>query len=797
MLRHYLMMATRSLVRHKLYSFINVVGLAVALACAILILLFVRYQLSYDASVPDTSNLFRLELTLHMIGHPPLPRASTPISVLRDLQSKIPQVKAVTYLAPGKMTVTAGHRQFLETVTLVDPDFLRVIELPLVSGDPARVLSQPNSAVLSQTMAKKFFGGTDPVGKLMTVRQGTVDHTFQVTGILHDLPTNTQLVADILVPDWDSAGRKKYGAGYGYVRLIAGGRPQRVLQELKPILDATFQIKSGNTVLQTASQLEHFHLTRFRDVHLAGGRFGGMTPGGSPTTVYGFAIAGLLIVLIAAANFMNLATARATLRAREIGLRKLAGAARRELIAQFLSEAVLMSVISLVAAIALVEMLLPAYDRFLGEPIGLQYIADWRLLAAVAAGAIVLGLLGGAYPALVLSRFRPAEALRSSGASPTGSGVLRSALVLAQFAVSIGLGVAAIVIFRQIEFARSLDLGFDRDHIIVIRGMSDLTPGSREGFMRALRSGPGVIETALADDVPFEREPLQQGLEHAQGGSQAFSAHFVDITPDYPSLLGMRLLAGRPLSLKHGPDMSSGSGMRNILINAATARQLGVSPAAAVGRVIIPAGRIVGVLADVKMRGAQAPIGPTIYQVNPVSTTDLLVRVSGDDLSQTLVFIDRTWHSWAPGVVPDRYLLSTAFSGLFTSDEREGTVLALFVGLGIFIACLGLFGLTAFTAERHTKEIGIRKVSGARTRDIVRLMLWRISAPVLAANVIAWPIAYLYLRHWLDGYAYRITLNPIYFIAAGAVALLIAWATVYGNTLRLARTSPVHALRYE
>ena len=208
-------------------------------------------------------------------------------------------------------------------------------------------------------------------------------------------------------------------------------------------------------------------------------------------------------------------------------------------------------------------------------------------------------------------------------------------------------------------------------------------------------------------------------------------------------------------------------------------RQLGVLTAAAVGRVIIPAGRIAGVLADAKMRGVQAPALPTIYLLNSVNATDLLVRENGGDLLQTLAFIDRSWRSWAPGVALDRYFLSSAFNELFTLDERQGTVLSRFVALAILIACLGLFGLTVFTAERHTKEIGIRKVSGARTREIVRLMLWRISVPVLAANVIAWPIAYLYLRHWLDGYAYRIALNPIYFVAPGAVALLIAWATVW------------------
>jgi putative ABC transport system permease protein len=813
-LRYYFQMAVRGFARHKLFSLINLVGLSVAFGCATLILLFVQYELSYDAWIPDTSDLYRLEVTLHMIGRPPLPEAQVPLSALKDLRTKIPEVAAITYLVPERMTVTVGDRQFLETVTVVDPDFLQVIKLPLSSGDPAHVLAHPGSVVLSQTMARKLFGYSDPVGKFITVwgplKTGCPflgndpacspdTSTLEVTGVLRDLPRNTQLISNIVVPDFSSAGTLawKRGSAYGYVRLFSGARPQRVLQEFKPILDSTFHIKMGN-IEQTASELEHFHLTRFRDVHLMGARYGGMTPGGSPDTVYGFGIIALLIVLIASANFMNLATARATLRAREIGLRKLGGATRGQLIVQFLSEAVLMSVLSLAVAMALVEVLLPAYDRLLDEPIGLQYLSDWKLLAAIVGGAVGLGLLGGAYPALVLSRFRPAEALTTSGTAQTGSGVLRSALVLGQFAVSISLGVAAIVIFRQISFARQLDLGFNRDHVLVISGTSNMTPAAREGLMHALRSGPGIVDSALSDDVPFQRdENTFTGLLHAQGDSQVFSARFINITPDYPSLYRIRLLAGRLLSPTYGQDVSPGSGVQNILVNAEIARRLGGSPAAAVGRILVPGGRIVGVLADAKMQGARAPVLPTIYVVDPVRASYLLVRMSGGELSQSLSFMSRTWRSWAPGIPMNQYLLSNTFNSLFTSDETQRTVLTLFVALGIFIACLGLFGLTVFTAERRTKEIGIRKISGAQTHDIVRLMLWRISVPVLLANVMAWPIAYYYLHRWLEGYAYRISPNPIYFLAAGAAALLIAWATVFLHTLRLARTSPVHALRYE
>jgi putative ABC transport system permease protein len=815
MLRHNLLAAARSFTRHKLYSLITVVGLSTAFACAILILLFVRYQLSYDAWIPNTSGLYRMEWTLHMIGRPPLPKATAPYPVLEDLRSKIPQVEAITYLIPHKMTVTVGNRQFLETVTSVDPNFLHVIRLPLVSGNPAQVLGQPDSLVLSQALARKFFGSADPLGKIVTVRgreAAVCDQvklacssgvrTLEVTGILRDLPRNTQLVANLITPvsrsERDRAA--KYGGMYGYVRLNVGASPRRVLRELKPILNASFQVRVGN-IVQTASQLEHIHLTRFRDVHLSGAHFGGMTPGGSWTTVYGFALIALLIVLTASANFVNLATARATLRAREVGLRRLAGATRGQLIAQFLCEAILSSMIALAVALSLVEVLLPTYDRLLAEQIGMQYLANLDLLAAIVAGAVGVGALGGVYPALALSRLRPAQALRAPGAAQSGSGLLRSALVLGQFVVSIGLAVAVIVVFRQLSFARALDLGFNRHHVVVIEGVDEMPPEAREGLMHALRGGPGIIATALSNDVPFERAHVFTGLVHGEGSAQAFGARFIDMTPAYPSLYDMRLLAGRLLSARRGQDSSSNSRVQNILINAATARRLGMRPTAAVGHVIVPGGpvvdRIVGVLADAKTQGLRTPVLPAMYFVDPGSTSYLSVRVRAGEIASALRFIDRTWQSWMPGFAIDRHLLGDTFEGQLASQERQGAVLALFMALGLFIACLGLFGLAVFTAERHTKEIGIRKVSGARTADLVRLMLWRISVPVLLANVVAWPIAYFYLHRWLQGYAYRVPLDPIDFLAAGAVALLIAWATVYANTLRLARTSPVRALRYE
>ena len=551
MLRHYLMMAARSVARHKLYSFISVVGLTVALASAILILLFVRDQLSYDGWIPDTASLYRLEVTFHPPGLRPVQLALCPFAVLTAAGDRIAAVKAVTHVVPEKMTVTAGARQFLETVTVVDPNFFQVIRLPLIAGNPARALEQPESIVLSQSEARKYFGDENPVGKVLSVSGVfpgackasdsacfSAVHTLTVTGVLRDLPHDTQLVADFVVPNTSRADELpqayKYGAAawtgtggdYGYIELRNGVPPATVLAALRPILDQSVDVARNFGANLTGSQLEHYRLTPFRDVHLTSDRYLGMKPGGSWTTIYGFAAVAFLIVLVACCNFMNLATARATLRAREVALRKVAGAKRRQLITQFLGETVLTALVSLAIALSVAEVLLPVYDRFLGEPIAFHYLGSWQALGGVAAGVIGVGVLSGLYPALVLSAFRPGSALKSGASGQSGSALLRSILVVCQFAVSIGLGIAAIVVFRQISFARALNLGYDR-------------------------------------------------------------------------------------------------------------------------------------------------------------------------------------------------------------------------------------------------------------------------------YVIAWPIAYCCLRHWLDGYAYRVTLSPLYFLAAGAAALAIAWATVYVNTLRLARTSPVHALRYE
>jgi putative ABC transport system permease protein len=821
MLKHYFTIAARHLARHRLFSFINIAGLALGLACVIFIALYVRFETSYDKWLPDTAQLYKLDITANIPGRTPLDTALVPFPIPQAMAEDVPGVVAATRLRPETITLTAGNRQFLETVDVVDPNFFQVIRLPLVSGNAGSVLAQPESLVLSQDAARKFFGSANPIGRTITVRRrpcgatgvGCRDFTVDltVTGVMRNLPPNSQLAAEAVMPDTSAADLTSQADKqdwlsanhYGYVALAPHVEPRELLTRLATILDRSMGPGLRQRHLRVSgSALFQVHLVPFTQVHLDSAHdVQNLTPAGSWITVYGLTVLGALILLLACFNFMNLATARAMLRAREISLRKCVGASRGQLIGQFLGESVGISLFALVLALALVELLLPAFDGFILLPIAFHYFDDWQLSLAIVGIAVAAGLISGSYPALVLSRFRPGSELRSGGAGPVGSGRLRTTLVLLQFAVSIGLGIAALVVSRQIGFARGMQLGFDPNDVVVMRTGND--PGT-QGFIQALRNHPGVLGAALSSEVPFSSgHPV--GLVQLPGRAEILTVDKLMIGSDFSRVYGIPLVAGRLLAEDRGDDTLSdsiqpGNQGHSILINTAAAANFGYTPAQAIGKTIIynssPV-KIVGVLGDTKFRGAMEAVRPTVYFYDKYGMYTLSIRISGQHIPGTLSFIDHAWRAFAPFTSSQRYFLSAGMQKLYRGYQKQGTIFEVFVAIAMVIACLGLLGLAVFTAERRTKEIGIRKISGARTVDIVRLMLWRISVPVLAANLIAWPITYYYLHRWLEGYAYRIPLGPLYFLAAGGIALLIAWATVCAHTLRLAGMRPVRALRYE
>ncbi len=823
MIGNYLTVALRNIARHKLYSFINIAGLALGLACVVFIILFIRDELSFDAWVPGSGNLYRVDVDAELPGRPVDHFALGPFPLGGFMKDHLPEVTAMTRLWPTSMTVQLGDRQFLEEINETDPDFFTVMKLPLVAGDAGQVLRHPESIVLSETLARKYFGTTNAIGKQVVINRSNCGNemvtcpaaavSLRVTGVMRDLPHNTHFKIDAVIPHTSPVDRigeqgKKgwfYFNGYDYVRLAPGSDSAQVTAKLGRLMDRLVDLSADAGVHMPASKMMRAVLVPFREVHMnTGDTIGNRVPPGSWAAVTGLGLIGLVILLAACFNFTNLATARAMMRAREIGLRKCVGASRYQVAAQFLGEAVVMAVVALVFAMALVEILLPSYDSFLERPIALNYLADWPLLLIIAAIAVLAGLLSGIYPALVLSGFRPVTALRSNQSGQAGSGRLRTALVVLQFAVSIALAIATLVVFAQIDFARNQALGFRHDNTVVIETGRRMAPATRESFMNTLRAYPGISGVAASSDTPFSPFVNVNSVK-LPGQSAPLTAEQLLITPQFLDLYGMKLAAGRALTDKRGEDAviyrpEAHNEGHNILINETAARYFGFTVQGAVGKTVRidkAAVHIVGVLTDFRFKGARQAVQPTIYLNDKIDAGTVSVRLTGQDIPGTITFIDRSWHRMAPSTAILRSFLDDSFEKLYQSDRRQGAMFGIFVAIAILIAALGLFGLAAFTVGRRTKEIGIRKVFGARDRDVAILLLWQFSIPVLIANVIAWPLAWYYLRGWLEGFASHIALNPLYFAAAGLAALLIAWVTVLSHALRVARSNPIHALRYE
>ena len=831
MFHNYLISALRNFTRHKLYSFINIAGLTVGLSCAIFITVLVRDEISYDKWIPNTQNVYRIRGIWSTSGSKSVSAAPAPFPVADTMAAEIPEVKAAIHLEHYRMTVATGNRQFPESVNVVSPNFFRIIQLPLVAGDPARVFSQPESAVISESAARKYFGTHFAMGRTLRIVSGcntgpedndctAHEGTLMVTGIMRNLPHNTQLAGEVFFPNSSVAdpmthSRKEAwlrASGFGYVKLQPGADVRHIEAELVALVDRHSDPKKVAGLDETGSQYWMPALEPFGGDHFSDDS-GSLTPPGSWAMVYGFSAIGLLILLVACFNFTNLATAQAMVRAKEISMRKLLGARRGQLAVQFLGESILIALIALVLALSLTELLLPAFDRMVGKPIALDYLGDWPLTLGLVTLAVLAGLIAGAYPALVLSRFRPFSVSRASGAVTHGSGLVRTALVVLQFAVSIGLGIAALVVFEQTSFARALNLGLDKDGVVVIDA-GGMTPGTRQSFIHALDADPALKGATLSADSPFTDGPVGAPIEMpGQVGTMLMRFHVIG--PDFLSVYRIRLLAGRALSESHPMDIATGTSDTawNILLNRAAAERYFHSPDEALGKsfdLVYPANKlaprqhltIVGVIDNSrysgdKNSGGLGSIVPTFYFDGPQGTEIVSVRVPAAGVAQALSAIDRTWHGFAPSLAVNRHFLDQDFQNLFAAQEKQARVFSLFVLIAIAIASMGLFGMAALSTERRIKEVGLRKTFGARTRDIILLLLWQFSIPVLFANVIAWPVAYFYLRHWLDGYAYRISLDPLYFVGTGAMALLIAWATVIMHAARVARANPIHALRYE
>ena len=817
---NYLTVGIRSLVRSKVYTGINVFGLAVGMASCILILIFVRHELSYDSWLPNAERTYQLQSERVATDEPAQYLQTSFYPAAAGLKQDFPQVEEAVGTFRSRPIVLQGGQPVYARMLMTDPAFFEILELPFVRGDAGSALRDPDSLVVTETEARRFFGSADPVGRTLTMIRAGVPTTLRVTAVLRDLPDNSHLdlamvsrVTAAAFPD-DPEALTAWNRipGPVYLRLRPGADPAAINAALPAWEQRRIPRESTGTGEMSRADRWALHLANVRDVHLGPFQGGSMTPGGDPATILTFAIVALLILGVACVNFANLTTARASERAREVALRKVLGAQRRQLIAQFIGESLLLATLAAVAALAAVELILPVLSEFLDVRLSFHYFGADGVLLPVAALTLIVGAVGGLYPAFYLSGFRPALVLKAGRAGDgVGAGRLRSLLVVGQFAVSIGLMVCTAIVYAQTLHAQRADAGYRRDGLLVIENLSraQVEPLA-ETLVREIGRIDGVTAVGRGEISPGDDGWSMTHVE-LPGRSDPVGVGSYNVDYGFFQALGTELRAGRTFSPRNALDDSTmvgdddGTALQargiNVIVSEAGARQLGFgAPEAAIGGQLrigtVPA-TIVGVVDDVQYRSLREDLEPILYTLTTTGHDTMLVRFDNEAPSAVKDRIEAVWRRHAPEVPFEASFAQDRVAELYRADEGRGQLFALFAGLAIVIGCLGLYALAAFTAERRTREIGIRKVLGARTRDIVRLLVWQFLRPVAIANLIAWPVAWWVMRDWLNGFNDRIALHPAWFIAAGALALAIATITIVGHAVRVSRTNPIHALRYE
>jgi putative ABC transport system permease protein len=830
MWRNYWTVAVRALAKNRTYSIINIAGLAIGMAACVMILLYIRYEQSYDKWLPDVENSYQLQTwrPSPKEGEPAFAQMAPLISktlVVKDF----PQIQSAVYVQNTQPVVMKdGQASSTEDYLLADADLLKTVSLPLVAGSTLR---SPLTMVVTQSEARRRFGTENVVGRTLSMISQGITRDFKIVGVLQDLPKNSHIKTNaILRLDFNTYYSKNpdfltcWGCWSGWVYLkMKPGTDVRLLEAQMPAWEKrNIKDEFNGSIRSNRGDDEDWHFVNLTQIHLGKAQEGAMTSGNEQRTITTFAIVALLILGMAVVNFTNLATARASQRAREVALRKVLGATRKPLIAQFVSESILISAASMLVALALVELLVKPFAAFLDADLTLNYFGAGGILLPAIALTMVVGVISGLYPAFFLSRFQPAQVLKAnrSAAETPGSGRLRTALVVLQFAVSIGLIICTAVIYGQTVYARSVDPGYNRDHIMQMDELSRAQLYDKgEMIVDRMKRIPGVVAVGRTT-IGVDTDNVSNTSLIPPGTSKEVSIGQYQVDEGFLDAMGLKLVAGRwfdpnrPMDDMTTPyprdeDVERALAARgvNVLLNELAVQRLGFkSPQDAVGKTIRSeiigpdTGQtninIIGVVRNARFRSVRTPLEPIMFQNVNKGVGIMVIRYRGDPASIRSA-AEREWKQITNEIPFSAEFSEDVIGELYKKEDARAQIFAAFSLLAVLIGCLGLFGLAAFTAQRRTKEIGIRKVLGARTRDIVRLLVWQFSRPVIIANLIAWPVAWWVMRDWLNGFDQRIALTPVPFVIAAAIALGIAIATVAGHAIKIARANPIHALRYE
>lgn len=805
MFTNYIRTAWRNIVREKGFTFINIAGLSIGIASCIMIMLFVKDELSYDRFHKNSENIYRVYIE-GQFGNNSIRSPFTSNVMAQTMQEELADVELATrFLKVNRRFVQYEEKSFVEQRFYYgDENFFKLFSFNLIKGNPDDVLGKPNTIVVTESTAKKYFGNEDPIGKILLIEG---EKPFQVTGVCEDVPHNAHFHFDFVASISSTPTSKVtfwvQNNVYTYFKL----KPNTDIDHFLSLLNEFVVKYVGPEVVQFMGvDLEEFlksgstygfKIQPLEDIYLKSNLQDEIEPTGSLSTVYYFIIIALFILVIACINFMNLATAKYSNRAKEVGIRKVIGSKRIQLIQQFFIESVMLSGIALLIAIALVEIFLPFFNQITQKELSIHFFSSWWIIPAYLGFAAIVGILAGSYPSFILSAFKPIKVLKGNLNLGFNSTRLRSILVIFQFIITIVLFVSTIVIYTQINYLNEKDLGFSKEQVLVINRAYDLGTDYK-AFKNELLQNPNIKNVSTSSTVPgrpFDGSTMQ--LEGAPKEDLVpFSIYYVDY--DFLQTLGLSIDKGRFFSSDFSSDSIA------VVINQVAAKRLGaenpvgkrlLAPRMLENQIYLP---IIGVLDDFNYESLHKEIRPVCLILNPnEANVYLLIKLQTENLNQTVKHIENTFHKFLPGNSFEYFFLDDDFEKLYQAEKRTALVFTIFSVLAIFVASLGLFGLAAFSVEKRNKEIGIRKALGAGFMNIVQIFYKEILILLIISSVIAWPLSYFLMNEWLQNFAYKIDLTLFPFLIATGLALIIATFTVGSQITRSANTNPAQAIRYE
>ncbi len=786
MLKNYVKTAFRNILRHKGFSFINISGLAIGMACCVIFSLYIQSELSYDRFHEKAGRIFRVVSQSERDGQ--IDRfAKTPAPLAAALLNDFPEVEKAVRLGRNSFHVFFEEKRFNEQVFFADPELFEIFSFPLKTGDPDSALADPYSLVISEKTAEKYFGRKDPIGEILRLGDW---REFKITGVMTNIPENSHLRFDFLCRFEDYARRHfdQWGIGnyYTYILVSEGFSIDAFIEKIPDFVEK-YRGRDSRYIYK-----QRYCLQAITRIHLHSSLRGEISPNSDIRYIAMFSLVAFFILLIACFNYMNLSTARGSIRSREVGLRKVIGATRSQLVKQFMGETFLLTLISLVLSVLLIELILPLFNKLSGKELQADYVQNPILIVFFAGIAISVGLISGSYPALFLSKSQPVRVLKGFLGDKRKNPLLRRILVISQFTISITFLIATALIFQQLEYMKNKKLGFDKEHVLMIPLHDKEVLQKIETVKQEFLADTNVLSVSASSFFPGQKIWYQNYWFEGAEEMNAPLIHWIAADRDFIDTFQIEILQGRNFSKEFTRDSQNA-----YILNEAAVKEIGWTEPIGKQFEIIGRGPVIGVVKDFHFFSLHQQIEPLAMLIYPEGYDYISVRIRPGSIPETLRFLDKKWTEFSQTRPFEYSFLDEDYDNLYRSETRLTKIFSYIAILAVFIATLGLFGLASFVIERRTKEIGIRKVLGASVSNLFVALSKDFAYCVLVANIIAWPAGYYFISRWLQNFAYRIDIGYGVFLMAAIIAMGIAMLTVSYQALKAAVANPVEVLRNE